>query len=238
MNDSDDLYDRAMYRSDDFLTGLVKSWNPRARKLRGLLRAYPIYSPPYLEENVSLSDSEALSNFQYFEQEKQNRIALVDDCLREFSIPLDFRSPNRHGLLLLDAWAYQHWKSIYDRKLAPMHTSGFSFTPVQARVRSFLFDISLFLGECYLSLDGDARWFLDDSESSRNDEMATCNRIVLWRPPHEDHFSNVSNLLDIEAHVYFHYAAQKNSIASLCVDQKIGRVLAEPILRLLADRGE
>lgn len=231
---------RAKYRSDNILVVLAHRTIGNASKLRKMLRNYPIYALPHPQKCATLSATQALANFDFFMKEKNKRTSLIVDILAQFDITADPGKPNRHSMMALDGWAYQQWPAIYKRKIFLSCRQDFLQRGKNAMIRSFLFDMSLFLGECYLGVDPDAAWMLDNADLSRTIESATFNRIVLRLPPRDDQIKddqtgecqseNVNNLLCMEDQVLYHYGAQKGSSGFLEAEQKIGRVLGEPIL--------
>ena len=231
-------HDRLKYRREgagNFLNRLLKS---DSRQLKKMLAGYPKYSLPHPGICRSLSVKQATENFQFFEQQKKHRLVAISDLLGKFDISIDNAKPDKHSLLLLDAWAYQQWGAIYDSTIKKNKMYSFIQDEPQVRMRSLLFDTSVLLGECYLSLNNAARWHLDSSESSKGAGRTTYNRVVILLPPEENQSSDRSKLLDMEENVFYHYAAQKSSNGVIDAEQKIGRVLAEPVIKLIEEQNK
>ncbi len=223
-------HNRLKYRSENIWVTIAHQLIGNSSKLKKILSRYPVYTPPYPGESSILSRSEGRENFRYFEKVKNNRMTLITDILADFDLYIDYKKPDQNSLLQLDGWAYQQWPSMVRRKIVKSDVHSFSLKSNYAAIRSFLFDISIFIGECYLSINPNARWFLDDTIFSKEDERTSCNRIIILLPSEESHAENWLNIFDVEAHVFFHYSLQKNSISMIDLDKNIGRVLTEPLL--------
>lgn len=198
-----------------------------------LIKAYDIYRPPYLEAANRLTDDQAAKNYKFFAEHKDERIQTVQRLLANYPIGLNPAKPDKRSLLALNAWAYEYWPWIYRKKVLEEFYYGFDFADMDARVRSLLFDVSVLLGECYLTLAKSASWHLDSGETSRREDRTTYNRIVILEKLGVEDIYRKPAILDMEAHVYFHYAAQKKSALSNETDRKMGIILSQPIQRLL-----
>ena len=222
-------YDRVKYRSESLLGKWFNYLSGDSRLLKKFLSDYPVYVPPHPSEAGKLSLAQANENFQFFENEKSSRLQLIVELLKKFELALDYQKPQEQTLLQLDAWAYQQWASIYHKSIDKVGVYRFDLTGYDGQIRSFLFDMAILLGECYLSLNSIARWSIDTKDKSSE----TFNRVVVSVPAPTDGSESVARLLDIETHVFFHYRSQCKSKLSILTDQKIGRVLSEPVLALL-----
>ncbi len=96
-----------------------------------------------------------------------------------------------------------------------------------------LFDLSILLGECYLNLCPNAKWYLDLSLERGDEQRGSCNRIVILETKELNHKNEWNYELDIEAHVFGHFELQTKANNLLLVDQKIGYVLSKPVLDVL-----
>jgi hypothetical protein len=202
----------------------------RSHQLKRLLNDYPVYFPPHPGPCRNLLLDQALKNYKFFEQEKSHRLAVLSELLDLFEIIIDTQNPERHSLMLLDAWAYQQWEGVFIPALLKSNIYTFPTEGEIAHVRSLLFDISILLGECYLSLSHKSEWFLDVSNQSKDDEMSSFNRVIIKQEPRD-----TNNFIDMEAQVFFHYGLQKKNPALIEADQKTGRILAEPVISLMKD---
>lgn len=229
------VYDRLKYRSDTINSLFVNKLFGYGQQLKKYLKTYPEYMPPHAGLSAQLLTSQAEENYEYFEQEKPKRIALVQELLSRFSVHIDYYKPDRHTLMLLDAWAYQQWSSIYHSSLVNNNVYSFSCGSKQRVVRSLLFDLGILLGECYLSLQDQAHWFLDIRTYAKENQLSSYNRVVIKPYPTEQLSEDDYHIIDMEAQVFFHYGLQNKSAPIILADQKIGRVLAEPVLALLSD---
>jgi hypothetical protein len=221
-------YDRLKYRRgiyDSLFTGRLLG---RSRRLKRLIANYPVYSPPNPGESQRLSEMEATQNFEYFEQEKSNRINIIENLLGEFEVFIDCKNPSVDGLMSMDAWAYQQWEGIYIPQLVKTNIYDFPVTGEVAHVRSLLFDTSVLLAECYLSQSISSEWYLDVGRQSQDQEMTSFNRVII-----KNRSKDLPEIIDMEAQVFLHYSLQKKSLSVIESDQKIGRTLAEPVIDLL-----
>ncbi len=229
------IYDRFKYRQSGLVQSLLHKFGSAATQLKKTLTDYPVYAPPNQGVAAMLTPEQAQANQVYFYQEKSRRLTLIKNLLQSFDITLNTNNPNEHALMQMDAWAYQQWPAVYHPSLVTSHVYSFNFAGSETQVRSMLFDVGLALGECYLSLTEGARWFLDTSELSAAEQRPSVNRMVILLPPKPGQSEGWHDVLDMEAQVFYHYSLQTKAQPLLAVDQKTGRVLAEPVLKRLSE---
>lgn len=220
-----DYNDRLKYKSDSLLLNGLRYILGTTRQLAKRLSSYPLYLPPYTAASYTLTQFQAEENFQYFKNEKQRRLNLIQTLLHDFDIPLDYHAPERKVLLQLDAWAYQQWPAIYYKKIRN-NSYGFPTHGRIAKVKSFLYDMSILLGECYISVNPRSSWRLYDASL---EEIEPSNCPVIFIPATLDG-ETPNRIIEMEQHVIYHYLAQRYSSSMLVVDYKIGRVLTQPII--------
>jgi len=227
------MNERLKYRD----THPARQWFDRhygpASRLKKAMKAYPAYRPPHPAPSTLLTEQQALANYEYFQNNKAVRMRRVLDLLETFNVRVNPTAPERCDLLALDAWAYQQWPGIYEESLTHSVTQGFDQTGFTLTIRSLLFDISVLLGECYLSLNTEACWFLDTSSTSAREVRSSWNRIVIWLPPIPGQEAGWHSVLDMEEHVRYHYRMQRQSLDTIRVQQRIGKILSEPVLATL-----
>lgn len=229
------VHERLKYRDTSLARQLLSKWYGPASLLKKTLKDYPIYRPPYPGNPRRLVETQALDNYDYFMQVKTERLALVSELLDRFDVQVNPSHPRREDLLTLDAWAYQQWPNLYHKSLAGMVVPDFDQASPLLPIRSLLFDVALLLGECYLTLSPEAQWYMDTSKASQVEERPSNFRMVVLLPPIPRPESGWFNLLDIEKHVFYHYRMQGRSLDNIRVDQRVGKVLSEPVLAKLYD---
>lgn len=78
----------------------------RRRWLRRALRDYPLYDPPHKVEERLLSKEKAAENFDYFMRVRQQRLAYLQNWLRQhFGVTL---TPDRAGVRALNRWGNKY----------------------------------------------------------------------------------------------------------------------------------
>jgi hypothetical protein len=225
------VYDRLKHRNHHGTIQWLRAICGGARQLSKYIKTYPVYQPPHPGKSTGLSPPQTLENFRYFNQEKHHRLEIISETLKAFDLTIDYRMPSYHQLMLLDAWAYQQWPSVYYSQLVMSNVYCFDVEQPLKAMRSLLFDISLLLGEAYISLEENASWCMDSSPEAREKQLPSYNRLVIQRSADDG-----IPIMDIEAQVFFHYGLQINkNTALILADQKTGRVLAEPLLHLLTE---
>jgi len=203
-------------------------------QLKRALSGYEGYCPPFIHLPSQLNDDQAAANFEFFIQTKDERLAMVGALLGQFGVWIETTNLSVKSLNLMDEWAYQQWPQVYVDQLGDYPIPSFDQSGFAHKVRSMLFDVSILLGECFRAYNPQARWIIDNSLSSKEQQSMTINRIVMSEPPTDTR--PVSSIIDFEDQVFFHYKkAQIKSDTLIQADSKIGRVLAEPILRLILD---
>lgn len=224
--------ERLKFRSSGFTQLFFNGALGKTSVLKKKLHAYPSYNPPFPDTPANLSLEQAQQNFAYFLANKNQRVTMVLDLLGEFGIELAVNSPDRKVLHQMDEWAYQQWPAIYQERLANNVDFNFLQTGFEQRIRSFLFDISVVLGECLLSTCPGANWVIGEKISTEEEQPIVCNRIVILQSTTADSLP-FPNYQDMEAQVFYHYRQQVKSNELITADYRIGRVLGEAILNNL-----
>jgi len=227
-------YDRLKYRQEGILYSYIRKLTKNRSMLVKYLHGYPEYTPPYKQESIDLSVSQAKDNFEYFMKVKSDRIVFISKLLSTFSLNINPEKVDRDSLLRLDEWAYQQWPAIYDKYLARDGLFLFTFNNTKLlKIRSMLLDLSILLGECYLNLCPNSKWYLDSGLESSDEQRGSCNRIVIIETKELNQKDEWNYKLDIEAHVFGHFELQTKTNNLLLVDQKMGYVLSKPVLDIL-----
>lgn len=227
-------YNRLKNRQEGIAHLLIRKMTKNSSPLVKYLHDYPQYTPPFKEESINLSSSQAEENFEYFNKVKSDRLVVIKQLLSSFSLEINPKEVDKESLLSLDEWAYQQWPAIYDKSLAIHGMYTFTFKNKNLlKIRSMLFDLGILLGESYLNLCPNAKWYLDAGLESGDEQRGTCNRIIILETKKAKQEDDWDYYFDIEDHVFGHFTCQTKANTLLLVDQKMGKVLSKPILDLL-----
>lgn len=172
-------YDRLKYRKEGRFQTLIRKITKKNSALVKYLHEYPPYTPPHKGDSIELSNTQAKENFRYFKKVKSDRINLIIQLLSKLSLEINPEKINKDTLLRLDEWAYQQWPAIYDQTLARNGIFSFTFNNSLLKIRSMLFDLSILLGECYLNLCPNAKWFLDLGLEDGDEQRGSYNRVII-----------------------------------------------------------
>lgn len=237
MSDTQDLkHDRLRYRS----AGLISNFRTRSERSRlaNVMRSYSVYRPPHPAAPSQLTLEQANENHTALMDEAVSRIKVIQQLLVESGITLTPENPTADSIRALDAWAYQQWPGIFDKDLWLLISRSFTFelSGQNLAIRSMLMDLSLLLSRCYLAVSQQAQWMLDARQDSLQMQAITCHRTVIKTMLQTDGAIRGADVIDLEVNVLRHYGSQKKDNSILIMDQRIGQIVGEPVVRLIEEK--
>ncbi len=160
-------------------------WFGRAKNSSGLaasLAEYPAYDVPHSSTHLTLSDAQALENFEYFQSHKQQRIASLHALLVRVGIDL---KPALNGadyttsVEALYQWAQNEWAPAINSELATRAVWRTTHRSAEHIIYSVVMDCAIALGEIVIARRPEYTWAVDLHPDNIKDQMPSARRTVL-----------------------------------------------------------
>jgi hypothetical protein len=131
----------------------------RERRLKRALAGYPVYTPPHLGVEWTMSEQDARENFEFFLAQRPRRLDSLKRFLTTFDVSLDFTDRTKQAL---DRWVASYGALLF------VSETGLSFwthRPEWVGERSSLnviFDLAIYIGEFAIAESPWLRWQIDE----------------------------------------------------------------------------
>lgn len=142
------------------------------RRVWSWLSEYPVYSPPFHDSELVLSKSEISANFDYFLNQKAERLGFLARYLRLFSVELNLSA---EALPALDDWLFRYGGHLIPNGgevLAAMHDYEPAWVGEYHGI-NVIHDISIFAGDYIVMNNKNVRWSVNYGDGTRRDYEET-----------------------------------------------------------------
>lgn len=143
-------------RSVNIISKAVGRW----QVWNGLLD-YPVYEPPFREPQPYFSREQAESNYEYFLEVKEKRVAYLTDYLAARKVSL---SKTTQGLTALDNWLYRFGFHLVPTRSDHRAKTVYALSVYEPKWNkvyhglNIVNDIAIFVGDCIISKNSNAKW--------------------------------------------------------------------------------
>lgn len=176
---------------------------PAGGLLARQLADYPPYRAPHPGPASAWSASQAADNLVHFMQQREQRLAALHTLLAAHGI--DFAPVLNRGdcgplLAALHQWTLNTWPGLRGPARPERQAWLASSRCGPQIVHALLLDLAILLGELVLRRRPTVHWGIDDSDSSRDDDMSSWQRVVLLVD--RQALAREPMVLDVEALVF------------------------------------
>jgi len=140
----------------------LRTWRDR-RKAKLALLGYPVYSPPYLQNEIDLPLSKAEANFGYFMTHRAFRLRSLQEFLNKFDVTA---STDDQGLAAVTNWfrRYGGLMTYFERRSTVTLDAFVNYDPTWTEAHigiNVVWDLGIYTGECVIARYPSAHWTIN-----------------------------------------------------------------------------